>query len=148
MQNFSEPRTGLQVRFSKNPNFEPDFRSSSQKFGSNFSSEPNFGNTNCYSRKAKDLKRKREKGDGKGKGKKKKNKEEMNMGEEVEEDEEEHITFSVQVNNSLDIPQDVAEDGQYFNFEHDVTNYDKIDPRLIYYVFLFYFYFLSKFIVC
>src|SRR5271168_625779 len=43
MQNFSEPRTGLQVRFSKNPNFEPDFRSSSKKFGSNFSSEPNNG---------------------------------------------------------------------------------------------------------
>src|ERR1700678_4391783 len=63
--------------------------------------------------------------------KKKNNKEEMNMGEEVEEDEEEHITFSVQVNNSLDISQ--VEDGQYFNFDHDVTNYDEIDPRLIYY---------------
>jgi hypothetical protein len=86
----------------------------------------------CYSRKAKDLKRKREKSD--RKGKKKKRKEEMNQGEEEadDEDDEEHIVFSL--NGSSEIPLDESEEGQSFNFDdYDVNNSNEYNPRLIYY---------------
>jgi len=85
----------------------------------------------CYSKKAKDLKRKREKGDQKGKNKKKK-KEEMNQGEEVEEDDdEEHIVFCANADSS-EIILDESEEG--FNFdEQNVYNSNEYNPRLIYY---------------
>ena len=85
----------------------------------------------CYSRKAKDLKRKRDKGDRKG-NKKKKKKEEMNLGEEDNEEDEEHITFSL--NKNSDIQLDESEEGQCFNFEEpDVNTSTEYNPRLIYY---------------
>jgi hypothetical protein len=92
------------------------------------------GSDECYSRKAKDLKRKRGEGDGKGK-KKKKKKEETNQGEEVD-DEEEHIAFCL--NESSDtIPLDESEVGQAFNFdESNVFNSSEYSPPLIYYEWL------------
>ena len=87
--------------------------------------------SDCYSRKAKDLKRKREKKD--GKGKKKQKTEEMHQGEEIaDEDEDEHVAFSV--NGPSEIYLDESEEGQAFNFdEPDVINSSEYNPRLIYY---------------
>ena len=91
------------------------------------------GSGECYSKKAKDLKRKREKDEGKGKAKKKKKKEEMNQGEEIDEDDEQdHVAFSL--NESSEIPMDESEEGQFFNFDEPIV-YDSTEynPRLIYY---------------
>jgi hypothetical protein len=82
----------------------------------------------CYSKKAKDLKRKGEKGEKKGK-KKKQKKEEMNEGEEVED---EQITFSL--HEPSGIVFDDSEQGQFFNFdEPDVNNSSEFNPPLIFY---------------
>ena len=69
----------------------------------------------CYSRKAKALKRKREKNNGKGKGKKKKKNEQMNVGEEDDDEEEEYVTCFLQ--SCSDIPLDESEIGQSFNLD-------------------------------
>ena len=99
-----------------------------------------FGHTteDCYSRKAKALKRKREKdkNTGKGKGKKKRKKEEMNQGEDDDDDddEDEHIACCLIGSNYTDIPLDESEVGQAFNFdEHDVNYMGEYNPPLIYY---------------
>ena len=96
-----------------------------------------FGHTteDCYSRKAKNLKRKREQGGGKGKGKKKKKKEEMNMGEtDEEDDEEEHVTCCLTDKNYSEIPLDESEIGQAFNFDEiDVSYTGEYNPPLLYY---------------
>src|ERR1700678_1646267 len=87
----------------------------------------------CYSRKAKALKRKREE-KGKGKGKKKRKKEEMNQGEEDEDDDDEHIACCLIGSGYSDIPLDESEIGQMFNFdEHDVNYSGDYNPPLIYY---------------
>ena len=96
-----------------------------------------FGHSteDCYSRKAKALKRKRENDKGKGKGKKKRKKEEMNQGEEDDDDDEdEHIACCLIGSSYLDIPLDESEIGQVFNFdEHDVNYSGEYNPPLIYY---------------
>src|SRR6202522_3839785 len=107
----------------RNVNFLGKADVSSKRFG--------HESEDCYSKKAKDLKRKREKGDQKGKNKKKK-KEEMNQGEEVEEDDDkEHIVFCANTDSS-EINLDESEEG--FNFdEQNVYNSHKYNPRLISY---------------
>ena len=90
----------------------------------------------CYSRKAKALKRKRENKKGKSKGKKKRKKEEMNQGEEEddEEDEDEHIACCLIGSSYSDIPLDESEIGQCFNFDESDVNYSgEYNPPLIYY---------------
>ena len=92
-----------------------------------------FGHTSdeCYSRKAKALKRKREKNDGKGKGKKKKKNEQMNVGEEDDDEEEEHVTCFLQ--DYSDIPLDESEIGQSFNLDKCDVLTNEYNPPLIYY---------------
>jgi len=86
----------------------------------------------CFSKKAKDLKRNLKAKEGKGdkKGKKKQKKEEMNQGEE--EDDDEHITFSL--NEPSEFVFDDSEEGQFFNFDKsDVNNSSEYDTHLLYY---------------
>ena len=91
----------------------------------------------CYSRKAKELKRKREKGEGKGDGKekkkKKKKKEEMNQGEEVDDsDDEEHIVCYG--DDSSQIVLDESEEGYNLpNNQSNVYNSHEYNLPLIYY---------------
>jgi gag-polypeptide of LTR copia-type/Integrase core domain/GAG-pre-integrase domain len=87
----------------------------------------------CYSRKAKDIKRKREKGNEKGRKNKKQKREEMNQGEEDEDDDDdEHIAFNLE--EISEIPLDISEIGQSFNFdEPDVLYSGEYNPCLIYY---------------
>ena len=91
----------------------------------------------CYSKKAKELKRKREKGeekgDGKEKKKKKKKKEEMNQGEEIDDsDDKEHIVCYS--DDSSAIVLDESKEG--YNLptnQSDVYNSHEYNLLLIYY---------------
>ena len=91
----------------------------------------------CYSKKARELKHKREtKAGGSGSKKKrfgdKKRREEANEGEIMDDDDDEHIVFTTQVTGSSKIMFDPSEEGINFD-DHDVSNSDEYDSRLIYY---------------
>jgi hypothetical protein len=94
----------------------------------------------CYLRRAKELKHKREPKDDKAdrKGKKpagKQKREEVNEGEEMDKkDDDEHIMFTVEKSESLNIVFDSSEKGQVFNFDDpNVNNSSEIDTHLIFY---------------
>ena len=91
----------------------------------------------CYSRKAKELKRKREaKNDKNKKGKKKfkpKKKDEGN-NEEQSHQNDEHVIFYTENDEISQITFDSSEEGQYFNFtDSNVSEIGEIDMRVIYY---------------
>jgi hypothetical protein len=95
----------------------------------------------CYSQKAKELKRKSAWKTDKGGTKKMKyndkHKEEANEGEEMgdqDNNEDEHLVFNIHESQSPKITFDASEEGQVFNFDNpDVYNNDEIDPPLIFY---------------